>query len=139
MAGAVTALLGLAPVTWPAPMQDVGLLDSFALIADTIQNISECIDENLHGTSPLVELNPDKTELLSVYPNPSYGTLIIKSSVAGKFVLYTLPGQKIQQYSILPGETNIQLPPGLAAGIYVGEFKPDSGSVRQEIRLVYQP
>jgi len=78
-----------------------------------------------------------KEELL-IYPNPTNNNFIVKTTEQGSFSLYTMQGQLLQQYNITATETNLQLPPNLAPGIYIGIFTGSNGS-RNIIRLVYQP
>jgi type IX secretion system substrate protein len=80
-----------------------------------------------------------QVERVMLYPNPTTGNLTIKASSAGKFTLYSLLGQKIQEYKVQVGQTNLLLPVSLAAGMYMGQFKPDDGGETREVRLVYRP
>ncbi len=53
-------------------------------------------------------------------------------------MLYTLVGQKIQDYVVNVGQTNLSLPATLANGMYMGVFKPSDGSKSREVKLMYQ-
>jgi hypothetical protein len=80
-----------------------------------------------------------RSSLFSVFPNPAAGNITVQSSSPGKFVLFTLLGQQVQSYSVLNGQTDLQLPNSLAAGIYLCKFTPDEGGITTQVRLVYQP
>jgi len=139
MAGGIAALLGLAPVTWPEPVLDTAMIDSIMATLDTNQSS----ERTTHGatanggTSPIT--NTAGTQSVSVYPNPTYGSLVISTTKSGKFTLYTMLGQQLAEYIVTSGSSDMQLPVGLAPGIYIGEFKSDAGGAAQEVRLVYQP
>jgi hypothetical protein len=75
----------------------------------------------------------------SLFPNPTYGTLTTQSSGSGIFYVYTIEGQRVGQYPINTGNTDMVLPVTLAPGLYMGVFKPDAGGTETTVRLVYQP
>jgi type IX secretion system substrate protein len=100
---------------------------------DTSNGVADTITE---VTSPRPS---PQVERVMLYPNPTTGNLTVKASSAGKFTLYSLLGQKIQEYKVQVGQTNLLLPVSLAAGMYMGQFKPDDGGQTKQVRLVYQP
>ena len=76
---------------------------------------------------------------LTIYPNPTYGSITIKTSMDGIFILQSMDGKQISQYPLAAGNNSIELPRTLAEGIYMGTFKPTDGSKPIITRLVYQP
>jgi len=134
MAGGITALLGLAPVTWPAPVLDTAMIDSVMTLLDTNQNASR----TAHG-GPVAPANSSSAATFSVFPNPNYGNLTATATCSGAFYLYTIEGRPIATYTIGKGSTDLQMPAALASGLYMGVFKPDSGGAGSTIRLVYEP
>lgn len=73
-----------------------------------------------------------------VVPNPTNGVFTLKTPGSGVFSVYTLLGQKVQEYEITGKLIEIRLPADLAAGMYTGRFiSNESGSVI-EVKLVYQ-
>ncbi len=85
---------------------------------------------------PVTEVTEKPT--VSIFPNPSSGMLKVASTVAGKFILFTLDGKMIEQYPIETGTTSVTLPYNLAAGMYMGHFVGEDGT-NTVIRLVYMP
>jgi type IX secretion system substrate protein len=139
LAGGLSALAGMAPVTWPMPVVGTAALDS-AMTAIAAEHDG---GRKAHGTgsaiSPVSDVNNIGNPAFSIFPNPTYGNLTVNTTGSGKFTLYTLLGQKIREYSVPAGQTNLQLPVSLAAGMYIGEFRPDNEGETKEIKLVYQP
>jgi len=74
----------------------------------------------------------------NVYPNPTNGTLNVQTPLGGTFCLYTLEGKELQHYIIAEGTTALNLPNGLATGIYLCKFTDSKGNMNM-VRLVYQP
>ncbi len=136
MAGGTTALLGMAPVTYPSPALDPEV-QSTLLSMDTHSGGRTA---NTKGNATAVNnIQSQKAGEFTVYPNPTYGSLSIATSAAGTFILYTMLGQEIQKYDLAAGKGDMQLPAGLAAGIYIGKFTSTDGGIVKEVRLVYQP
>ncbi len=71
--------------------------------------------------------NPSDAIVLSVYPNPNSGHFILTATTAGVLSVTDLQGQAIATYEIKPGQNAIQMPQGIAAGIYIGRLKADPG------------
>ena len=138
MAGAISAMQGKQPVIWPLPNMDSTSLDSALAYYSSLGGGGE---RTAAGQSaPSITNTSNKTSgLFSVFPNPAAGNITIQSSSAGKFVLFTLLGQQVQEYSVINGQTYVQLPNSLAAGIYLCKFTPDEGGITTQVRLVYQP
>lgn len=74
----------------------------------------------------------------SAYPNPASGSISIESGATGTLSVYTIDGKELKHYDVIKGVTALQLPSGLAAGIYMLRFKADDGSTHT-LRLVYEP
>jgi uncharacterized protein YjdB len=83
-------------------------------------------------------IGQDDANLFLVYPNPSYGTFTVQSSVTGVFSVCTLEGKEVLRSSIVEGLNPQELPKGVAAGIYMCRFSGNDGSVIA-VRLVYEP
>jgi hypothetical protein len=77
-------------------------------------------------------------ENVKIYPNPMSGLFTIKAAKDGTLTVYNMLGQQLQQYVVRAGETEVQLPAGIAAGMYMGFFKPEYGGM-QVLKLVYRP
>jgi len=140
MAGGTDALLGTGPVTWPYPGTDSTTLDTLAAITTRHSGDRTAGGTITHNTNATVS-NANNTGMVafSAYPNPTYGSLTITTTGSGSFELYTIEGQLLQKYTVANGVTDILLPPSLAAGLYMGVFRADSGGVANTVRLVYQP
>ena len=141
MAGAVTALLGIAPVTWPVPVLDTAMIDSVMAALDTSRSGERTTHGGAlgNGRSPITTVNKTGVQSFSVYPNPTFGSIMINTTMSGRFTLFTMLGQQLAEYTVTSGSTNMQLPTGISPGIYIGKFKSDNGRITQEVRLVYQP
>ena len=75
----------------------------------------------------------------AVFPNPTYGRVTIKSGEAGTLVLYNMQGQQVAIYTAHQGETDIQLPSGLGAGVYLCRFTTATNKAPVVLRLLYEP
>ncbi len=134
MAGAVSALTGRGPVTWPLPLIDSAILDT--ILADS----STWFQRPGRGDYSFPFTKIDKAgDGFMAYPNPTNGTLNIVAPSDGRFTLYTLLGQKLQEYTISTGETELLLPRGIPAGIYIGSYRSDKGGLFKELKIMYQP
>ena len=135
MAGGAGTLIGTGYVTWPIPQIDSVIYDS--LLSDT----TTYGQKTTHGANITVSSANANTKApyFSLFPNPTYGTAIIKTSMDGIFILQSMDGKQISQYPLAAGNNSIELPRTLAEGIYMGTFKPSDGSKPIITRLVYQP
>jgi len=88
------------------------------------------IDTTTNVTSPVLS----KGEV-TVWPNPTTGAFNVRSAEEGALVLFDMMGRMVAEYKINAGETSLQLPYRLAAGLYVGKFMGGSGGM-QVIRMV---
>jgi trimeric autotransporter adhesin len=70
----------------------------------------------------------------ALFPNPTSGSVGINADVDGDFTMYTLEGKLLLQYHLQTGHTNLSLPDGLAAGVYMCGFRGIDGSTKM-IRL----
>ena len=75
----------------------------------------------------------------TVFPNPTNGALVVRTSCMGTFILYTLIGQQLMQYPAEKGSNNFYFPCNLSPGIYLGKFIPDEGGQMKEVKIIYQP
>ena len=74
---------------------------------------------------------------LEVFPNPSRGTFNIKTSGAGTFYLFSMEGKSVGEYVVTDNQAVINIPGGLASGIYIGRFKSVDGNTT-DIKLAYE-
>lgn len=77
-------------------------------------------------------------DIISVYPNPTSGAFVLKSAFAGSFTVFTIDGKEILHTPVVVGENALNLPNGIAAGIYMCRFNGDEGNTYM-VRLIYQP
>jgi trimeric autotransporter adhesin len=83
-----------------------------------------------------------ETEIVSdaafrMFPNPSNGAFTVESDVNGVFAIFTFDGKLVSEHTITDRSTAVSLPSGLAAGIYVCQFRFEDGSVKTA-KLYYQ-
>ncbi len=67
-------------------------------------------------------------EAISIYPNPTKGLLNVKAKIGGTLQITNLHGQDIGSYVVKAGTNKIELPQGLAAGVYVARLISEQGS-----------
>ena len=82
-----------------------------------------------HGGSTGVDPLPVQVGEVSLYPNPTNGSINIRADVAGVFYLYSLDGKALGAYKINEGVTNVSLPNELATGIYMGRYVGEDGNI----------
>ncbi len=75
--------------------------------------------------------------LFNVYPNPTSGVINVESSVAGSFAVYTFDGKQVSEYQIGANTNTVSLPSGLAAGVYICQFRFEDGTSKT-VKLFYQ-
>jgi hypothetical protein len=125
MAGGILSLIGAGFVTWPSPIIDTATLNSpFEGGGD-------------RKSSPIENINNSSTPSFAVYPNPTTGALSLISG-EGTFMVYNLFGQKLQDYQVTKGQTELQLPSNISSGIYIGKFKPFLSGPTQQVSIMYQ-
>jgi hypothetical protein len=73
---------------------------------------------------------------LSVYPNPTSGAFTVSTAEAGTLLVYAVDGKEVAKYQLTEGDTQLSLPQGTAAGIYMCRYVGNNGSTVM-IRLVY--
>lgn len=83
-------------------------------------------------------LPDDVDEVFSLYPNPTAGSITLKCPIAGAFTVYTLEGKELLNTNLTEGSNTINLPKGMAAGIYMCRFTGKDNTV-QTVRLIYEP
>lgn len=137
IAGGITTLLGVKPVTIPVVVIDSSSLDT--LIADSTQGGGGEGGRLTHTKSPVTELNSSVDASFKIHPNPTIGNFTVVASGSGKLILYTLLGQELTAYAITAGSTDFQLPANMAAGMYLGVFRPECGGKTSKVRIIYQP
>jgi len=96
------------------------------------------------GGNAALPANPD----ISLYPNPTNGAFRVNlgGGFGGKLaqlILYDLAGRQIKRWPIEPPEASpavsIQLPDGLAGGIYLLEVGFEGGLRPERLKLIYLP
>ncbi|MBL7692842.1 MAG: Ig-like domain-containing protein [Flavipsychrobacter sp.] len=75
--------------------------------------------------------------VFNVYPNPTSGVINVESSVAGSFSVYTFDGKQVSEFQIGANTTTVNLPSGLAAGVYICQFRFEDGTSKT-VKLFYQ-
>ena len=135
-AGGLASFLGIGAVTWPVALFDTLAIDSILALIDTSHVAYR--KANISGGS-ITNVNKEEIQPFSIYPNPSLGNFTIKTTGSGKFVLYTLPGQKLQEYKISSGQNDFQLPKNISPGLYLGEYLSDNGGVVNKVQIIYKP
>ena len=63
-----------------------------------------------------------------LYPNPSTGNFTINAPEAGTLEVYNIQGQQVADYKTTQGATNLQLPSGIAAGVYFVKYISSGGN-----------
>jgi uncharacterized protein YjdB len=86
-------------------------------------------------TAPVAEEVVAST--FNVYPNPTSGLINVESSVAGSFSVYTFDGKQVSEFQIGANTTTVNLPSGLAAGVYICQFRFEDGTSKT-VKLFYQ-
>jgi hypothetical protein len=86
-------------------------------------------------TAPVAEEVVAST--FNVYPNPTSGVINVESSVAGSFSVYTFDGKQVSEFQIGANTTTVNLPSGLAAGVYICQFRFEDGTSKT-VKLFYQ-
>lgn len=91
--------------------------------------IEWCPDKVSNTTSP--------EKVLKLYPNPARGSVTLETQRAGTLFVFTLEGKEVLQYVAKAGATTLDLPRGLAAGMYICKFAALDGSVSM-VRIVHE-
>ena len=78
------------------------------------------------------------SNVLKVYPNPTFGSITLTATITGKFILYTILGQQVAEYSVNSGLNELLFPSYLPNGMYIGKCIADDGSLNQEVRIVLE-
>jgi hypothetical protein len=100
-----------------------------------------------YATLPITIITPreigntateEATATFELYPNPTTGTFNINTPAAGTFSMYTLEGKAVEQYNVTAGTNILNMPKGLASGIYMCRFSGENGTSVM-VRLVYNP
>jgi len=73
----------------------------------------------------------------SLYPNPTAGSFTLSSTQSGLFIIYSLQGTEVMRRQVAKGDTKIELPETLAAGVYIGRLQNNTNN--DWVRFVYQP
>jgi hypothetical protein len=96
----------------------------------TVKSVFDCFT----SVSPVAELEKSVT----IYPNPTTGSFVISSQLAGTLSVWSIDGKLVYNKAIEDEETQISLPAGITSGIYVCRFT-DINGVASIVRLNYQP
>ena len=75
---------------------------------------------------------------LSIYPNPATGAFHVDAQTDGYLYLFSMDGRQVARYKIVNGSNYVNMPAGLAPGIYPGKFMGDDG-VTEQVKIMYQP
>jgi hypothetical protein len=75
---------------------------------------------------------------LSLYPNPSAGSLTVQVEMAGEIKITSLDGRVITHSKIQHGKAQILLPNDLSSGLYLCHFQGSDGSTTVQ-KFVYMP
>jgi hypothetical protein len=85
-------------------------------------------------------VQPVAAQHLSIYPNPTTGTITINAPQAGEMVVCNIQGQVIMQMHVKKGATEMSLPSTTSAGMYICRYIADSGDKTPVVvKLIYQP
>ncbi len=87
---------------------------------------------NCYTCNPTNLLNSTSDETVSVYPNPTAGTVIIQGISSGQVELLNLQGQVIKT-TVLSGENSIVDLSGLSNGIYIFKIQSENSQVMKKI------
>jgi len=77
--------------------------------------------------------------LFSVFPNPTTGEFTLKSPQSGTVIIYNMQGQQVMENKVMAGATNLRLPSGVGAGVYMVKYEGEGNNVPVVLRLVYEP
>ncbi len=78
------------------------------------------------------------TNSLFTYPNPSKGSVTVRTPKGGVFILYNAYGTEVLRLPVSTGETKITLPATLKSGVYSGKLRAEDGTT-QVTRIICQP
>ncbi|MES2702551.1 MAG: Ig-like domain-containing protein, partial [Bacteroidota bacterium] len=127
--GTVNALLpGTATITY-------SLTSAAGCVGRSTQAITVSASrEGGNNANPVMEAGIE----FSVYPNPTTGAFTVSTTEAGVFGIYTIDGKETARFNVAAGNNAIQLPQGIAAGVYMCRFTGMNGS-NVMVRLVFEP
>jgi uncharacterized protein YjdB len=91
---------------------------------------------NATGTRPATDKPADP--MFTIAPNPTQRNLRVTTNVAGTLMLYSLTGQRLEQYTVPAGSAIVSMPRAAPPGIYLMRFQGDDGT-SQVARVSYQP
>lgn len=74
---------------------------------------------------------------INIFPNPTSGAMTLQTKVAGRLTVYAIDGRAVANYTATAGNTILQLPSDIAAGVYMCRFVGDNGTSAM-VRLVYE-
>jgi uncharacterized protein YodC (DUF2158 family) len=81
-----------------------------------------------------------ETSRLTLYPNPTTGTITINAPQPGEMVVCNIQGQVIMQMHLKKGASKMSLPSAASAGMYICRYIADSGDKTPVVvRVVYKP
>jgi hypothetical protein len=80
----------------------------------------------------------DKVTNVQLYPNPNMGTFTFDADEDGVCEIYELSGKQVARYLINSGNNLINLPAGMAAGVYMCHFKGNNGGEAMVKFLIQQ-
>jgi uncharacterized protein YjdB len=74
---------------------------------------------------------------VSVFPNPTSGTFTLNTQGSGVFYIYSLEGRELAKQEITEASTVINMPQGIAQGVYMCKFIGNNGNEAM-VRLIFQ-
>ena len=63
----------------------------------------------------------------------------LKCPQSGTVILYNMQGQQVATYKVMAGATNLRLPSGVGAGVYMVKYAGEGNNGPVVLRLVYEP
>ena len=127
LAGALAQYLDAGTMDWLEQRYDSTFADT-----DTISHGRAAQNGQAPG---LTQATGENMHFL-LYPNPTNGNFIAESS-GGRLLLLSIDGRVLREYELKRGKQRLQLPPGLAAGVYLVKYRGEEGE--RVVRLTYQP
>lgn len=119
LASAILATLGIEEFNWPRPL--IGEME--------YRKIGEEGGSSI-GATQMADF--------SVFPNPSRGSFIVHTDLAGFLTISNVQGVSIKTLRLETGSNNVDLRT-VAAGVYFATFKSDASKEPKSIRLIIKP
>lgn len=117
-----------APISGATFQQFTAVTNGQYAVVVSYNNCSDTSECQMISDLSLTEFAPG--EDWTMYPNPNRGSLALRSKTGGKYELISTNGSIIQEWDILPGETQVQL--SLQSGLYLVSHK-ETGKIQKLI------